>query len=86
MAGVAQGLERLTVAQEVVGSRPIIRPIKQLGRPGRVLPREFSPKINPKNLLRSSAPSAVNRAWHPAPQVELRGSEGLPTETPLRLG
>jgi hypothetical protein len=27
MAGVAQGLERLTVAQEAVGSRPIIRPI-----------------------------------------------------------
>jgi hypothetical protein len=26
MAGVAQGLERLTVAQEAVGSRPIIRP------------------------------------------------------------
>ena len=25
-AGLAQGLERLTVAEEVVGSRPIIRP------------------------------------------------------------
>ena len=29
-ADIAQGLERLTVAQEVVGSRPIIRPIKPL--------------------------------------------------------
>ena len=27
MAGIAQGLERLTVAQEAVGSRPITRPI-----------------------------------------------------------
>lgn len=26
-AGIAQGLERLTVAQKAVGSRPIIRPI-----------------------------------------------------------
>ncbi len=26
VAGIAQGLERLTVAQEAVGSRPIIRP------------------------------------------------------------
>jgi hypothetical protein len=27
VAGIAQGLERLTVAEEAVGSRPIIRPI-----------------------------------------------------------
>jgi hypothetical protein len=26
LAGIAQGLERLTVAEEAVGSRPIIRP------------------------------------------------------------
>lgn len=25
-AGIAQGLERLTVAEEVTGSRPVIRP------------------------------------------------------------
>lgn len=30
-ADIAQGLERLTVAEEVVGSRPIIRPISQFG-------------------------------------------------------
>ncbi len=30
MAGIAQGLERLTVAQEAVGSRPITRPISPL--------------------------------------------------------